>query len=288
MKTLTIRLLYVFLLSGVLFSCEKESAIPGEDTETGTSTTSPVTKPKLDVAETQPPVEVAVTADITSNCGGYFKALPARYDATTKKYPLLIFIHGQSALGTGSADDLKKVAGGPHGMLKKKQFPPSFTVGKENFSFIVISPQFKTWPTADDVDAVVKYFSSKLRIDPTRIYVTGLSMGGGVTWDYAGKYASKIAAIVPVCGASSTTNAKAKVMVNNNLPVWAFHNEGDPTVSVNNTLGYIDMLNSMKINPKAKKSIFPEASHDAWTTAYSVTYKENKMNMYEWMLQYHQ
>lgn len=287
MKTSAIRLLCVFLLSGMLFSCKKETAAPGEDTKTGSSTTSPVTKPNLDVAETQPPAEVAITADITSNCGGYFKALPARYDSTTKKYPLLIFIHGQSALGNGSAGDLKKVSGGPHGMLKKSKFPPSFTVGGKAFSFIVISPQFKTWPTADDVDAVVKYFSSKLRIDPTRIYVTGLSMGGGATWDYAGKYASKIAAVVPVCGASSTTNAKAKVMTNNNLPVWAFHNEGDPTVPVNNTLGYIDMLNSMKINPKAKKSIFPEASHDAWTTAYSLTYKENQMNMYEWMLQYH-
>lgn len=289
MKTLAIRLLCVFLFFGMFSSCKKEIAIPNDNTETPTSTTSPGTKPDLDIAETQPPIEVSITGNITPNCGGYFKALPARYDSTTKKYPLLIFIHGQSALGNGSADDLKKVSGGPHGLLKKKQFPPSFTVGGKTFSFIVISPQFKTWPSAEDVDAVVKYFSSKLRIDPTRIYVTGLSMGGGATWDYAGKYASKVAAIAPVCGASSPNDQKAKLMAEKKLPVWAFHNQYDNKVSVDNTTGYVALLNKYKATPKPKATIFQDEDkgHDAWTKAYSLNYSENKMNIYQWLLQFH-
>lgn len=294
MKRTVVKFMHIAIICAALISCKKETIVPEKETGEGTgtpptttTTTPPTTKPEIDIIETQPAVEVAISNNITSNCNGYYRALPARYDSTTKKYPLIIFIHGQSALGNGSADDLKKISGGPHSMLKNKKFPPAFTVNSKSFSFIVISPQFKTWPSADDVNAVVSYFTSKLRIDQTRIYVTGLSMGGGATWDYAGKYASKIAAIVPVCGASSTTEAKAKVIADNSLPVWAFHNDGDNKVSVNNTLGYINMLNGLKMKPLPKKTIFEATGHDAWSKAYSLTYKEKDMNVYEWMLQYH-
>ena len=289
MKKKIVTLLCVTIVALSIFSCKKETVEPEKELgeSPGTIIIPPSTKPDLDVAETLPPVQVAITSNITSNCNGYYVALPARYDSTTKKYPVIIFLHGQSALGNGSADNLKKISGGPYSLIKNKKFPASFTVGEKSFSFIVISPQFKTWPSGDDVDAVVNYFTSKLRIDPTRIYITGLSMGGGAAWDYAGKYASKIAAIAPVCGASSTTEAKAKIIANNKLPVWAFHNDGDDRVSVNHTLGYINMLNSMNITPKAKMTIYAAAGHDAWSKAYSLTYKENDMNVYEWMLQYH-
>ncbi|HTN08188.1 dienelactone hydrolase family protein [Agriterribacter sp.] len=289
MKKTIVKLLCFAIVLLTLFSCKKETAEPEKegDENAGTSLTTPTTKPDIDVAETMPPIQTPITSNITSNCNGYYKALPARYDSTTKKYPVIIFLHGQSALGNGSADNLKKISGGPYSLIKNKKFPASFTAGGKSFSFIVISPQFKTWPSGDDVDAVVNYFTSKLRVDPTRIYVTGLSMGGGATWDYAGKYASKIAAIAPVCGASSATEAKAKMIANNKLPVWAFHNDGDDRVSVDHTLGYINMLNNMDMKPKAKMTIYAATGHDAWTKAYSLTYKEDDMNVYEWMLQYH-
>ncbi|MCO5240693.1 MAG: dienelactone hydrolase family protein [Chitinophagaceae bacterium] len=289
MKKAVVKFLCFAIVSLILFSCKKETVVPEKETNESNDiiSTPPATKPDLDIPETQPPVQVAITSNITPNCNGYYRALPARYDSGTKKYPLLIFIHGQSALGNGSADDLKKISGGPYSLIKKKTFPAAFTTGGKSFSFIVISPQFKAWPSADDVNDVVKYFTSKLRIDQSRIYITGLSMGGGATWDYAGKYASKIAAIAPVCGASSVTDAKAKTIANNSLPVWAFHNDGDNKVSVNNTLGYITTLSNLNMKPKPKKTIYEAEGHDAWTKAYSLTYKENNMNVYEWMLQYH-
>lgn len=289
MKKAVVTFLCFTIVCLILFSCKKETIAPEKETDAGNGTTSipSTTKPDLDAPETQLSVQAAITSNITSNCSGYYRALPALYDSGTKKYPLLIFLHGQSALGNGTADDLKKISGGPYSLIKSKKFPPAFTVSGKSFSFIVISPQFKTWPSADDVNAVVDYFTSKLRIDQSRIYITGLSMGGGATWDYAGKYASKIAAIAPVCGASSATDAKIRMMANNNLPVWAFHNDGDDKVSVNNTLGYITMLNNLNTKPKPKKTIYEAVGHNAWTKAYSLTYKENNMNVYEWMLQYH-
>ncbi|HEX5026054.1 MAG TPA: hypothetical protein VFV68_12320, partial [Agriterribacter sp.] len=175
-------------------------------------------------------------------------------------------------------------------LLKNKTFPPNFTVGGQNFSYIVISPQFKTWPNAGNVNALITYIVSKLRIDKSRIYVTGLSMGGGVTWDYAGsKFGYKVAAIVPVCGATGPSDSKAKIIASNHLPVWAFHNQYDDKVSYYNTVNWVNSINKYSPNPKPRITIFqdPDKGHDAWTKAYSLTYKENNMNVFEWMLQYH-
>lgn len=287
MNRTIMRMFCITFAFAYLTSCKKEDSIelvkqdpvvetPGSDN----------TKPDTDIIETRPAVQTMVTANITSNCGGYYKALPARYDSTSKKYPLLIFIHGQSALGDGSAASLAKISGGPHTQIKGKKFPPNFSVNGSNYSFIVISPQFKVWPGADDVETVVNYFATNLRVDASRIYVTGLSMGGGATWDYAGKYAAKIAAIAPVCGASSPTDAKAKTIADNKLPVWAFHNKDDNKVSVNNSIGYVDKINSFKPAPAARLTLWETGGHDAWTKAYTLTYKENNLNVYEWLLQY--
>ncbi len=240
-----------------------------------------------DINETLPPVQIAVNTTISANCAGFYRALPARYDSTTKKYPLLVYLHGAGEMGNGTTD-LSNVLHNalPH-LINNHLFPANFISGGKNFSFIVISPQFKSWPASDDVEAVVQYAIKKFRIDESRIYVTGLSMGGGATWDYAALHAGKIAAIVPICGASSPTTAKAQSIADAGLPVWAFHNDDDYTVSVNVTKQYISMINSFSPTPAAKMTIWPTGGHDAWTKASDPAYKENNLNIYEWMLQYH-
>ena len=83
------------------------------------------------------------------------------------------------------------------------------------FPFIIISPQFIGWPSVTDVDAVIEYASSHYEVDRKRIYLTGLSMGGGATWDYAGDnltYAKKLAAILPVSGASYPWIGRAQII----------------------------------------------------------------------------
>ena len=242
-----------------------------------------------DVPETQPLTYVPITLSISENCGGFWRGLPAIYNSTTKKYPLLIHLTGESKLGDGSAADLATIASPLHSSLKNKSFPPNFVSGGKNFSFIVISPQFKVWPTANDINEIVNYFTSTLRIDKTRIYVSGLSMGGGVTWDYGAKYASKVAAIVPVCGSHTPTQTKAKIIASANLPVWAFHNELDPRVPVVKTIDFVNMINKFHPGIAAKMTIDPSETlgHNAWDKAFSQTYKENNMNIYQWMLQYH-
>ena len=263
---------------------ESDPANPG--TGNGGGTKPPVENPYNNVVETKSPVQKGITVNVNANIGGYMEALPALYDSTTKRYPLLLFIHGVGELGNG-ADQLPNVAGpGTPGLIKNKKFPANFKVGDKNFSFIVITPQFKKWPAVADVNGMITYAIAKYRIDTTRMYVSGLSMGGGVTWDYAGTHPGRIAAIAPICGASGPNDTKAKNMANAGLAVWAFHNEDDPTVSVDNSKGYVSKINSYSPAIRAKLTLWPTGGHDAWTKATDPTYKENNMNMYEWMLQY--
>jgi poly(3-hydroxybutyrate) depolymerase len=233
------------------------------------------------------------TMAVNGNTGGFYEYLPAGYADpanNTKKYPLIIFIHGLGELGNGGSDLPKVLNTGLPQYINQSKFPASFTVGGVNYSFIVICPQFIAWPGAADVDAVINYAAQQYRVDVSRIYVTGLSMGGGATWDYAGSSAtaaSKIAAIVPICGASWPDINRAKVMATANLPVWATHNDGDGVVSVSNTNGYVDGINSFNPAIRAQKTIWQSGSHDAWTKTYDPSYKlDGVLNCYEWMLQY--
>ena len=274
--------LIVTVIASITFlsSCKKDNHSPGGDGDNGT-------KPDLNVAETINPIQTAISTTINANCKGFYSAVPGHYDSNSRKYPLMVFIHGIGELGNGTTDLPKVLNNAMPNLIKNGKFPANFVVDGQNYSFIVISPQFVAWPSADDVNAVVNYALSNYRVDSSRIYVTGLSMGGGVTWDYAVKYASRVAALVPMCGASSPSTSKAQSIANTNLPVWAFHNEDDPTVTVNNTKGWITDINSFNPNPLARMTLWPTGGHNAWSKASDPNYKENNMNIYEWMLQYH-
>ncbi len=231
-------------------------------------------------------------SSMISNSGGYYEYLPAGYEASTQSYPLIIFIHGFGQLGAGTVSELSKVLwfGLPQ-VIDEGRFPSSFTVNGLTHRPIVLSPQFKSWPTASDIQGVINYATQNYRINPARIYLTGMSMGGGATWDYAGSSTSaagRLAAIVPVCGASTPSNAAADRIASAKLPVWATHNSGDPTVPVSNTNLYIDYINAPSPPvPAAKKTIFPSNIHDAWTQTYDPEWRENgSQNIYQWMLQY--
>jgi dienelactone hydrolase len=240
-------------------------------------------------------VQTARYISMTANTNAFYEYLPQGYSSTgTATYPLILFLHGMGELGDGSTANLPKVLrNGPPKLINNGTFPTSFTVNGQTHRFIVISPQFVAWPQSAQIDAVINYAIANYKVDPKRVYITGLSMGGGATWDYAGNtgnynYVQRTAAIAPICGASSPSIYRARTIANYNLPVWAFHNQGDPTAPVSYTNDYIQLINSVvpAANPQARKTIYPVSGHDAWSQAYNPNYRENGMNMYEWMLQY--
>ena len=74
------------------------------------------------------------------------------------------------------------------------------------FPFILVSPQcpssqWWTWPQLSaTLSNLLDEVESKYAVDPERIYVTGLSMGGYGTWSLAMAYPQRFAAIVPISG----------------------------------------------------------------------------------------
>ena len=119
MKQMIARLCYALIIPTLLFSCKKDSI----------SENAANTRPDLDIIETSPPVQVAVSEKISDNCFGFYRALPARYDSTSKKYPLLIFLHGSGEMGNGTTDLPLVLRNSVPKLINNKKFPPSFNVG---------------------------------------------------------------------------------------------------------------------------------------------------------------
>lgn len=195
---------------------------------------------------------------------GYLTWLPGDYRHDRhKKYPLIIFLHGSGERG----NDLEKV---------KAWGPPSFVESRPDFPFIVISPQCpdNQWWDTKDLDQMLSRLLRKYRIDKDRMYLTGLSMGGFGTWQWAIDKPDRFAAIAPVCGGGNPIFAEDL----KNLPIWAFHGADDPVVPVKGTTEMVEAIN--KAGGNAKMTIYPGVGHDSWRNAYA------DENLYKWFLEH--
>ena len=229
---------------------------------------------------------------ITPNTNAYYEYLPQGYNPNdTVKYPLMVYLHGAGDLGAGTPSTLPlMLRSGPPEEYNDDSFPTQVTVNGKSFGFVMIGPQWMVQPSVTDVNTLINFCIANYRVDTTRIYLTGLSMGGGVTWLYAGNqaaYANRLAAIVPVCGDVTPDLGRARIIAASNLPVWATHNDQDPMVPAAYTEQEIAYINEPPAPvPPAMETIFHNDVHDAWTATYSPTLSVNNMNIYQWMLQY--
>ena len=193
-------------------------------------------------------VQTARHLSMTPNSQGFYEYLPQGYNPNgSETYPVIIFVHGIGELGDGSPAQLPKMlwAGIP-ATINGGQFPTSVTVNGQTHKFIVLSPQFISWPTGGDIENVINYAIANYKVNTQRIYLTGLSMGGGVVWEYAGAsttWASRLAALIPICGASWPDYNRARNINMANLPVWAIHNNDDGTCPVWYTNDYVNLIN---------------------------------------------
>lgn len=226
---MTLKPLTALLLTSLLLfiSCKKDLQQPNNNFLNGAIISSNTTAD--DILETALPVHTPILYSINSNVAGYYETVPARYSLTTKKYPLIVFIHGIGELGTGLSR--LNCCGLPY-HIKGGTFPPKFLVNGVYYSYIVISPQFKVRPSAAQVQSVIDFARTRYRIDDTRIYVAGLSMGGGSTWDWSVFYGEKAAAIVPVCAGTAPTTTLAGSVAGKNLPIWSLNSSSDAVVPI--------------------------------------------------------
>ncbi|HEY0060169.1 MAG TPA: T9SS type A sorting domain-containing protein, partial [Flavisolibacter sp.] len=241
-------------------------------------------------AQTFTPRRGVSMADETN---GFYEYLPANYNSSTSKYPLIIYLHGLEDAGNGDSELDQLLTKRLPDLIRDGDFPPSFTVGGQTHSFIVLCPQFlndnSDRPTPEQVDDLITYAVENYSVDENRIYLTGFSLGGGAIWEYAGlnsTNANRIAAIVPIAGFLLPTAERAAVIAAANLPVWATHNVQDPEAPASWTNNYVDWINSNNPITPAKKTIFISAEHAGYNETYDPAFEENGLNIYEWMLQY--
>jgi predicted peptidase len=237
------------------------------------------------VAETSTPVLKATTLSLNANVGGFYSAIPVNYVKTTKSYPLIVSIHGGGQYGNGDLDLPLLLNDGIPELLDEKIFPPNFISKGINYSFIVIAPQLKQFPAAQEIKDVIDYARKNYRVDSTRIYLFGLSNGASASCLTAGTFSDKIAAIVPVSG-EFNYDPVCSSLAKNKVAIWAFHNNNDPVDNIQAADNFITSVNSFSPVIVPKFTVFQANIHDAWTKAISPSYKENNMNIYEWMLQY--
>lgn len=223
---------------------------------------------------------------------------PTDYDATSsKKYPILFFLHGNGECGTDN-DQQIKVLGSSNILLED-------VAAMDNC--IIVAPQCvdddgvtKEWiegePWAKGIyeraelpenatlglraaSALLDTFLASDKVDTDRVYGAGISMGGYGIWELMARRPETFAACVPVCGAGITGSAKDLV----NIDIWAFHGDADPTVNISGTKAMFDAIKAAG-GTKMTFTVLEGVNHNAWTPAYT-TVNEAGQTPAQWLLQ---
>lgn len=222
----------------------------------------------------------------------YLLSLPQGYDpAGGKKWPLMLFLHGAGERGS----DIWLVAKhGPPKLLRGEtpaaaDETPEARARREAATkalaenFIVVSPQCPAgvWWEDDAIGALLDEIAAKHKVDGSRVYLTGLSMGGYGTWSYAMKNPGRFAAIVPICGGGETgivrRMARQRKAELTSLAVWVFHGAKDPTVLLEESEQMVAALKKAGTT-ELQFTVYPEAKHDSWTETYA------NPELYAWLL----
>ncbi len=190
--------------------------------------------------------------------------LPVGYEEEPdKQWPLVIFLHGAGERG----NDLQAVY--RHGPLREVREGRAFP-------FIVIAPQIeapKYWACyAETLNAMLDGWLGKYRIDPSRVYLTGLSMGGTGTWMWGMMNPERFAAVMPICGTGicwCAGNLK-------DVPVWVFHGDRDDTVPIAES--YTMEKRLIACGGDVKLTVYEGYGHDCWTDTY------RRDDVYAWLL----
>lgn len=158
---------------------------------------------------------------------GHWLYRPAGYSfSPCKKYPLLVWLHGLGEVcSKGSLDALNKSSLNSPGFQIMQG--SAYANQRPFLNGLILQPQTCTSWNAANIDTMIDYIKTQVRVDEDRIYITGLSLGGGGTWSYAAARSTKVAAIVPVAG---TESALGTINNASHVPTWAFHNYNDTNV----------------------------------------------------------
>lgn len=211
------------------------------------------------------------TVQVDGRTYRYQVYVPADYHREAD-WPAILFLHGAGERGSNG---LVQTEVGLGSALRRHP---------ERYPAIVIFPQApeeSSWsgPPASAALAALDSTMAEFSIDPARVYLTGLSLGGHGTWYIGYSDPERFAALVPICGWVSgnprypsflpddTVDPYAAVAERlRRTPVWIFHGEVDPVVPVTESRRLAEALGAL--GGSVRYSELPGTGHNAWDAAY--------------------
>jgi predicted peptidase len=135
--------------------------------------------------------------------------------------PFILFLHGAGEAGTNNT---AQVNGNIDNLLAE---------AKRRGAYLYAPQSTGAWSSTTltaNVMTMINRALGEQQVDPDRLYVTGLSNGGGGTWNMLSRYPTTFAAAIPICGVAPASDFIASRLVDQSIA--AFHARNDPTVSV--------------------------------------------------------
>jgi len=199
---------------------------------------------------------------------GYLLYLPEGYKADPgKSWPLIFFLHGTGDRG----DNLLLLAKASPFLYIRENGPLPFIIAAPLLS---ANPGYSSFPDAYLAGALAE-IRSVYRVDPARIYLTGLSMGGEAAYRLAVQQPETFAALIPL-SAYVTSETYARLDRLNTLPVWVIHGENDAVFPLDKAHKPVDAIQSA--GGDVRLTILQDHDHDTWTTTYA------DPAFYDWLL----
>lgn len=198
--------------------------------------------------------------------GGYnfWVSTPKDYDSLQPPKPVILFLHGTSLCGR-NLDRVRRY--GPlHAQAMGRQIDA-----------VIIAPQNPggAWKP-DRVNRVVDWVFDHYRIDTSRFYVIGMSLGGYGTIDYTAAYPHRIAAAMALCGGG---NPKSYCGLND-VPLWILHGTADRAVRVSQSQKVINAMARCGDSPRLRFTKLPGVNHGGLARAFYIS------ETYDWLFQH--
>jgi predicted peptidase len=189
-----------------------------------------------------------------------------------KKYPLVVFLHGAGERGDDNKAQLRHGVKEFASEANRKKYP-CFLIAPQcpkdgfwsNAKFRPAPVKMGKGPSASGklVLGLIESLRKELPIDDSRIYITGLSMGGFGTFDLMCRHPDLFAAGAPICGGGDPEACEKIAKV----PLWAFHGDKDTAVPHSLTVAAIEAMKKAGGSPKYTE--YPGVGHDSWTRTYA-------------------
>jgi predicted peptidase len=201
----------------------------------------------------------------------YLLMKPLGFDST-KSFPLVLFLHGSGERGNDNKRTLTHIESLLTADSNRTAFPAFVLVPQCDTGHRWVEVDWKSVSHTQPAEPskymrlsieLINEIESNFPIDPKRIYVTGLSMGGFGSWDIIARLPNKFAAAAPVCGGGDVETA----MLIKQIPIWIFHGSNDKVVKASRSNDMYEALK--KVGGKVKYSEFKDVGHDSWKPAYA-------------------